>query len=247
MIKTFKSRLKACGIHFFLSALAFLIVLYFIVFLWYPNPHFSTSGGWQGVRIMLILYSPWPFLTLLIFNPEKSMKATLFDFIVIGTIQISAFIWGLSAIYSQRPVVINFWEGRFYPVIMEDLLKRDVKIEQINKLSHQSPAIIYSQKKSEESEDETEVVMFGAYIFSPLEKHIDALFEASLTNSNTTVDKFKINKLRNDKFQTNKIRWLEKTGMNEKEVTFIPYRGRYGKSIFILDRKGMLLDSISAE
>ena len=53
--KTLNPRLKASGIQLSLSALAFFIVLYFIVFLWYPNPHFSTNGGWQGVRIMLFV------------------------------------------------------------------------------------------------------------------------------------------------------------------------------------------------
>jgi hypothetical protein len=241
--KTLKPRLKASGIHLSLSALAFFIVLYFIVFLWYPNPHFSTNGGWQGVRILLLVYSPWPLLTLLIHKPEKSRKAILFDFTVIGTIQISALVWGLFVVYSQRPVAISFWEGRFYPVIMEDLEANSVKPEQLKELSHQNPAIVYV-RHPETDEEEAGVIMFGFvegmlehqlfFLFSPLEKHIDELFEASVSNSPAT----------DDKFQTNKIRWLEKSGMNEKGLAFIPFTGRYGNSILILDRKGELLDSI---
>lgn len=242
--ETLKPRLKASGIHFFLSALAFLIALYFIVFLWYPNPYFSTDGGWQGMRILLLVFSPWPLLTLLIYNPEKSRKAILFDFTVIGTIQISALIWGLFVIYNQRPLAISFWEGRFYPVIMEDLEANDVEPEQLKELSHQNPAIVYVRHPETEDE-EVGVIMFGFaegmpeyqlfFLFSPLEKHIDELFEASVSNSPAT----------DDKFQTNKIRWLEKAGMNEKELTFIPFAGRYGNSILILNRKGELLDSIT--
>jgi len=158
--ETLKPRLKASGIHFFLSALAFLIALYFIVFLWYPNPHFSTDGGWQGMRILLLVFSPWPFLTLLIYNPEKSTKAILFDFTVIGTIQISALIWGLFVIYNQRPLAISFWEGHFYPVIMEDLEANGVEPEQLKELSHQNPAIVYVRHPETEDE-EVGVIMFG--------------------------------------------------------------------------------------
>jgi len=243
---TLKPRLKAFGVHFFLSTLVFLFVLYFIVFLWYPNPHFSTSGGWQGVLILLLVYSPWPLLTLLIYKPEKSRKAILFDFTVIGTIQISALVWGLSVVYSQRPVAISFWEGSFYPVIMEDLEANSVTPEQLKELSHQNPAIVYV-RHPETDDEETGVIMFGFvegmlehqlfFLYSPIEKHIDELFEASVSNSPAT----------DDDLQSNITRWLEKAGMNEKGLAFIPFTGRYGNSILILDRKGELLDSITTK
>ena len=247
MIKTLRSRLKTSGIHLSLSAIAFLIVLYFIVFLWYPNPHFATNGGWQGVRIMLFVdIVLGPFLTLLIFNPEKSRKAILFDFTVIGIIQISALIWGLLTVYSQRPVAISFWEGHFYPVKMEDLRANEADLEQLKELSHQKPAIVYV-RHPETDDEKAGVVMFAFaegmsehqlfFLFSPLEKHIDELFEASVINLPNT----------DEKFQINKARWFEKTGMSEKDVTFIPFSGNYGNSILILDRKGELLDSITAK
>jgi len=234
--KTLKPRLKASGIHLSLSALAFFIVLYFIVFLWFPNPHFSTNGGWQGVRIMLFVdIVLGPLLTLIIFNSGKSIKAILFDLTVIGIIQISAFIWGLSAVYSQRPLAISFWEGRFYPILMEDLEAADVKPEQLKKLSHQSPAILHS-RKPETGGENTGVVIFGK-LYTPLEEHIDELFDVSVSNSLTT----------DDKFQIDKTRWLEKAGINEEELAFVPFRGRYGKSILIFNRKGELLDSITVK
>lgn len=247
MIKTFKSRLKASGIHFCLSALAFLIVLYFIVFLWYPNPHFTTNGGWQGVRIMLFVdIVLGPFLTLLIFSPEKSRKAILFDFSVIGAIQISALIWGLSAVYSQRPLAISFWDGRFHPVLMDDLKASQATPEQLKELSQHSPAIVYVRHPETEDE-ESGVVLFQIvegklehqifFLYSPLEKHIDELFEASVTNSPKT----------DDTFRTNITHWLEKTGMNEKELAFIPFAGAYGNSILVLNRQGELLDSITVK
>lgn len=244
--KTLKPRLKAFSIHFFLSALVFLIVLYFIVFLWYPNPHFSTSGGWQGVLILLLVYSPWPFLTFLIYKTEKSRKAILFDFTFIGTIQISALIWSLFVVYNQRPLAISFWEGRFYPVIMEDLQANSVTPEQLKELSHQSPAIVYV-RHPETDEEEAGVTMFGFaegmlehqlfFLYSPIEKHIDELFKASVNNSPAT----------EDDLQSNITRWLERADMNENELAFIPFTGRYGNSILILDGKGELLDSITTE
>ena len=66
---------------------------------------------------------------------------------------------------------------------------------------------------------------------------MDEIFEASVSNSPNP----------DDNFQTNKSRWLEEAGLNENELAFIPFTGRYGNSILILDRKGELLDSITAK
>lgn len=115
-----------------------------------------------------------PLLTLLIFNPVKSNKATVFDFTVIGAIQISAFIWGLSAVYSQRPVVINFWEGIFYPMITEDLIAYDLKPKQFKKLTNNRPAIVYAQKLEAnlEADEERTDLFYSAHISFPHWKNI---------------------------------------------------------------------------
>jgi hypothetical protein len=127
---------------------------------------------------------------------------------------------------------------------MEDLKANSVTTEQLKELSHQNPAIVYV-RHHETDEEEVGVIMFGFvegmlehqlfFLYSPLEKHIDELFEASVSNSPTT----------EGNLQSNITRWLEKADMNEKELAFIPFTGRYGNSILILDRNGELLDSIT--
>ena len=129
---------------------------------------------------------------------------------------------------------------------MEDLKANSVTPtpEQLKELSHQSPAIVYV-RHPETDDEEVGVIMFGFaegmleyqlfFLFSPLEKHIDELFAASVNNS-PAID---------DDLQSNITRWLEKADMNEKELAFIPFTGRYGNSILILDRNGELLDSIT--
>ena len=241
-----KARLKTSGIHFFLSALAFLIILYFIVIHWYPRPHFSINGGWQGVRIMLFVdIVLGPLLTLLIFNPGKSRRAILFDFTVIGIIQVSALIWGLSAVYSQRPVAISFWDGRFYSVLAKDLEVNNVTQENLSELSRKSPAIVYV-RQPETDDEKTGVFTYGLvegmleyqifFLYSSIDKHIDELFEASLDNLSNT----------NDAFQSSKDLWLEKSRANEQNLTFVPFEARYGNSILVLNREGEVIDSFTS-
>jgi len=47
-----QNRWQAFLIHLGISTVIFLILLYFIVFHWYPHPFFAKGGGWQGVRLI---------------------------------------------------------------------------------------------------------------------------------------------------------------------------------------------------
>ena len=109
------SKIKALSIHFCISLLIFLILLFFILFQWYPPPFFSTDGGWQGIRLIafvdLIL---GPTLTFVIFNPGKARKLLIMDLSVIGLCQVLALAWGIWAVHNERPYFAVFADGAFY-------------------------------------------------------------------------------------------------------------------------------------
>ncbi len=68
-------KVKASSIHLALSFLIFVVILYFILFEWYPEPFFTAQGGWLGIKIMafvdLVL---GPALTFIVFNHLKKKK-----------------------------------------------------------------------------------------------------------------------------------------------------------------------------
>ena len=96
-----RSKLHASGIHLGLSLVIFFVLLYLIVFHWFPPPYFSIDGGWQGVRIVaavdLVL---GPALTFIIFNPNKRLRLIVFDLGVIFIFQVLALIYGVQTTYS---------------------------------------------------------------------------------------------------------------------------------------------------
>src|ERR1041384_2509035 len=119
------SKLKATGIHLSLSAVAFCVVLYFILHHWYPQPWFPIDGGWQGVRIMVFVdLVLGPTLTFIVFDAAKSRRALLFEFSMIALTQAAAFTWGVYAVHGQRPVAVSFYDGAFYSIEEEDLRKQ---------------------------------------------------------------------------------------------------------------------------
>ena len=86
------TRLNAFLIHFSISLVIFFILLYFILVQWYPQPLFSTDGGWRVIRIIAVVHLMLgPLLTLIVFKPGK--KGLKFDLSMIALVQVLAFSW----------------------------------------------------------------------------------------------------------------------------------------------------------
>jgi hypothetical protein len=242
--KHIRTRLKAFSVHLSLSTIAFLIILYFILLHWYPKPHFTVNGGWQGIRIMLFVdIVLGPCLTLLLFNPKKSLKAILFDLSMIGIIQISAFTWGAFAVHSQRPVALSLSEGVIYPVLEEELTLQEKSPVEIQSLDNGKPPVVYAREPVTAEEhagavayDFTEGIISAKLFFlmEPIKQRIDELFMASLENTKNPPEKFlqiKTEYLKNNKYK-------------EGELAFVPFEGRYGNSLLIFNHEGKVIDSI---
>lgn len=115
------TRWKAFLIHLGLSAILYVVLLYLIVFLWYPQPYFAADGGWQAVRLItgvdLVL---GPMLTLIVFKSGKPGLRR--DLSLIGMLQVIALIWGTWLVYEQRIAMVAYANGAFYTLNTEQVL-----------------------------------------------------------------------------------------------------------------------------
>ncbi|MCX7089220.1 MAG: hypothetical protein NTV00_14355 [Methylococcales bacterium] len=141
------TRVKAGLIHFCLSLTIFSIIFFILFTLWYPEPYFTASGGWQGLKIAAAIdVVLGPLLTLIIFNPQKSARVLSMDLAVIAFFQTAALVWGIFTIYQQRPVAVVFWEDSFMTVAAIDLNRYNYPLEQLQQLSKLNPPLIYVEK-----------------------------------------------------------------------------------------------------
>jgi len=130
-----------------------------LLLIWYPTPWFSASGGWQGLRLVaavdLVL---GPLLTLIVYNTTKSRRELFTDFVLIVFIQLSALMWGIMAVYEQRPVAAVFWQGSFYTVPAKALLDQGEDLEQLKNFDRAGfrtgPVYVYGQPPDSEAEYE---------------------------------------------------------------------------------------------
>lgn len=104
-----RSRLIAASLHFLASLSIFMLLLLIVIKLWYPQPHFSASGGLQGLTIIaLVDLVLGPLITLIIYNVTKPKKELIIDLSIIILIQLSALFYGMHTVYTQRPVALAF-------------------------------------------------------------------------------------------------------------------------------------------
>lgn len=137
------SRLKAFSIHFAISFVIFLILLYFILVQWYPQPLFSTDGGWRVIRIIvgvdLVL---GPLLTLIVFKSGK--PGLKFDLAMIGLVQALALSWGVWTSYNERPAAVIYTLDFFTPVPYYQLKEHGMTAKELMQFGDSWPIIIYS-------------------------------------------------------------------------------------------------------
>lgn len=146
----FISKIKVTGIHLVISLVIFLMVLYLILFVWYPEPFFTAEGGWSGIRLMFLVDMVLgPSLTFIVYNANKSSKEKILDFSVIGLVQLIALVWGGNMVQSQRPLAVVFWRDAFYTVTADYLDKQNIKHEKLLAISKSSPAwLVVEEPKS---------------------------------------------------------------------------------------------------
>lgn len=107
-----KSKIKFSSLHLLLSLLIFLLVVAWFTLALYPSFYFYMSGGKQGLLLMFSVdVVLGPLLTFLIFNPNKSKREIIFDLLTVASIQLSAFIYGLTTVYREHPELVVFYDS----------------------------------------------------------------------------------------------------------------------------------------
>jgi hypothetical protein len=123
-----REKFQAFGWHFLVTlalAIAAAIVIFFV---WYPDPFQTMLGGTKFFLLIttcdLVL---GPLTSLIIYNSKKTRRALVFDYTVVGVVQIAAFIYGVMSMADARPVYVAFVKDRFEVVIAKEIADQDLQ------------------------------------------------------------------------------------------------------------------------
>lgn len=133
-----------------ISLIIFFVLLYFILVQWYPDPLFSTDGGWRVIRIIvgvdLVL---GPLLTLIVFKAGK--PGLKFDLMLIALAQFLALSWGVWNTYTQRPAAVIYAMDSLTPVPAYQLAEQGINAEKLKQFGDDWPILIYADIPQEEA------------------------------------------------------------------------------------------------
>ena len=240
----FIPKLKATSIHLSLSLLIFMVILYYILYHWYPEPFFTAQGGWQGIQLMAVVdLVLGPLLTFIIFNHLKKRKEIIFDLSLIAVVQISALTWGGYQVYSQRPIALVFWNEEFYTVTQDDYLSQGIKIPDFSQYSNHIPPLIYSRpvKTSLEMEEfqalSKQFVPIYAQVslYENIEDNLKNIFEYEVNIKEITTENTQM------KSQLEKI-----VGSRINDFKYIALKAKYQNMILVMNENGWLVGSVKA-
>lgn len=169
-----REKFIATGVHFAVTLLLACIAASLIFLVWYPDPLQEIVGGTE--LFMLIVGSDLvlgPLMSLVLYDSRKSRRALLVDYTIVGIVQISALVYGVSIMADARPVYIAFSTDR-----LEIVLAGDIK-----------PAELAAARDPRYARIPWGRPRYVA-VKVPPEDHNDALFQALSGNESQTRPKF---------------------------------------------------------
>jgi proline-rich tail region repeat protein len=168
------SRYRAAAIHLGLSALIFCALAYLVLFVWYPDFFFETDGGWEGMRIIILVdLVIGPLLTLIVFKASK--PGLKFDLSVVAAIQAGCLVAGVWIVHDERPIAMVFVDGQFFSLSADDFREANVGVPSLEKFPGQSPKWItvdVPADPEEQSKIRTQMLRSGIPLRLATERYI---------------------------------------------------------------------------
>lgn len=240
------SRWKASLIHLTISGIIATVVLALILLLWYPHPLFAAVGGQQVLLILLAMnVTLGPLVTLIVFNAKKSRNALVLDLSVIATLQVVAFIYGMTAVFHARPVFVVFSRDSFDLVTANMLADEDIvsaKHPDYRSLPLTGPIYVYSEMPVDIKErNEVALSAFSGkdlpqfpQYYMPFSEH-----QAAVVGAAKLIAKLK---KQNPEHGTEIDDVIRGIGLSEADLAYVPLRAKHEYlTVLVSKRDGRVL------
>ena len=176
---------RAFAIHIGITLPIYIALVLGIKFIWYPGFYFKLL---DVLPILAMLFGIdvilGPLLTFIIYKKNKpSLK---FDLSVIALVQLTAFIYGISVMYKERPLFLVYAVDSFIIVTASDINTEELKPEL---LLGKSPKII-NAKLPESAQEKSALIMsflsegvdveYRPKLYEPIDTAKEALHKAKI-------------------------------------------------------------------
>jgi hypothetical protein len=115
-------RIKAFALHISISAGVICITLGSLYLGWYRWPGWYLTGSLTVTAILVVVdLTLGPLFTLLVADPEKPRRELARDLAVIVTVQLIAFVYGVTTLWLGRPLYYVFWVNQLKVVAASEV------------------------------------------------------------------------------------------------------------------------------
>jgi hypothetical protein len=124
---------------------------------WFPKPFDTMFGGTELFVLVvgcdLVL---GPLLSLVIYDSRKSRRALVFDYSVVGTVQLATLVYGVYIVAGTRPVEVAFNKDRIEVVTAREISDQELaaaRLPEYRSLSLVGPRYTYIQVPQADQQD----------------------------------------------------------------------------------------------
>lgn len=235
-------KLLATAVHVSLSIVAVGSLLGFVFYIWYPDFLFQTDGGWQGLRIVILVdLVLGPMLTFVVYR--KGKQGLLMDLALIAAMQIAALFAGGWILYSERPLALVFDENRIFSISRDDYLDYGQAVPDLSELSASRPimlALVPPDDIHEERDVRLDYFRRKQPVYThepwlrPLVQNLSYVLDAGTAREDLELyDGLALAK------------WLAANGGSAQDYAFIPYSARfYAFYLAVRRTDGRVMDQV---
>jgi hypothetical protein len=122
-----REKLKATGLHFLVTLTLAACAAALIFLVWFPDPLQTMIGGTElFVLVTGCDVALGPLSSLVVYNSRKTRRALVFDYVVIGAVQLAAMCYGIYILAGTRPVYVAFSTDRLEVVVARDITDEEL-------------------------------------------------------------------------------------------------------------------------
>ncbi len=243
------AKLKASLTHLALSGLVVGGIFLIIFFAWYPYPYFEIRGA-GGIVLILIGVDLvlGPLLTFIVYKPKK--KTLVFDLSVIVIIQLAALVYGVSAIFEERPYFMVYAVDRFTLLAEKDVDFSEIADRSLREKPGIGPVMVLA-KMPEDPQEQQNLMMEVVFenkpdldrrpkYWVPYRENLDIVFARTKTLQELKKQREAVAGLV-DKIVASHDGVID-------DLAFAPMIGKNGDFAIVLERKtGRLVDAIATD
>ena len=231
-------RLKFFFSHLFISLMMALLIIWIVLFVWYPAP---LAQAVDAIHIFLMMMAidviVGPVLGLLVYKEGK--KTLKLDLTAIILIQISALLYGVYSIEQGRPVWLVYNVDRFELVRKNEIVDQNInqarpQFQQPSWLKPQFVATEFAKNTQQRNDDMFAEVLGSISLAQKPERYVD--FAQAKKQMQQRAQKLELLQQYNNKTDVDKV--LSKY---PQATAFLPMKANAVDMTVLIDVKGQVV------